>query len=193
MGSDKVIVLCEDRLCEDRAQEKPIRAWLEELGYNPRREVRFEAHPEASQGKTRNRAWVEQNYPILMKQQRSRAPRMQCSLVVCLDADVHGVVDVEQAMDARLVNAQANPLPRGQSENVALLIPNRNIETWLLFLAGQAVNETQDFKTFARSVDLDATPKQFALMATGKTARLPAEPPSLQHALDDECPRIPKC
>ena len=185
MGSDKVIVVC-----EDIAQEKPIRAWLEELGYNSKHEVRFIPHAEAHLGKTRNNGWVERMFASHARQQRSRVTRMQCSLVICTDADEKPVSTVEGLLEARLV-ADSQPM-RSPNENVALLIPKRHIETWLAFLVGEHVNEKTEYKNTMKRLDESVASKTFALVASSKAPRLPTEPPSLQQALDNECPRIPK-
>lgn len=185
MGSDKVIVLC-----EDRAQEKPIRAWLQELGYNSTREVRFEPYSGTNRGHNRDKHWVDEMFVSVVRQQRSRSTRMQCSLVVCRDADDDLLVEVERAFEVRL--AADNQSARASEERIALLIPKRHIETWMSFLAGEVVNEDDDYKNVVKLLDVNASARQFALTATGKIQRLNQEPPSLAQAFNNECPRIPK-
>lgn len=185
MGSDKVIVLC-----EDRAQEKPIRAWLRELGYNSTREVRFVPYVGTNRGQNRDKHWVDEMFASVVRQQRSRSTRMQCSLVVCRDADDELLIEIERAFEVRL--SIDNQPSRKSIESIALFIPTRHIETWMAFLSGVVVNEKDDYKNVVKSLDINVAVEQFALMATKKSGRLNGEPSSLTQAFDNECSRIPK-
>ena len=187
MGSDKIVVVCEDVM-----QEKPIRAWLKMLGYNTKREVVFRTHPGeiggGAGGQKRNNAWVEGRYIEEVQAHRERAARMQCALIVCRDGDGQTVEAHERAFDRRLSD-DSQP-KRGASESIALLFPNRHIETWLAFLAGHAVNETDDYKTLCRTVDIAACAQGFARLACGAQAQPENCPDALKIALENECPRI---
>ena len=185
MGSEKIVVICEDVM-----QEKPIRAWLKSLGYNTKREVVFRTHPEAVLGHKRNNAWVEQRYVEEVQAQRVRAHRMQCALIVCRDGDEESVEEHARTFDKRLANASLDK--RDANENIALLIPQRNIETWLVFLAGHNVNETDDYKALCRTVDVAESVKRFAHLACGVEAQPDDCPSALKVALENECPRISK-
>ena len=185
MGSDKIIVVCEDLM-----QEKPIRAWLKLLGYNTKREVIFRTHPGAALGHERNNAWVEQRYFDEVQAHRTRAHRMQCALIVCRDGDEKSVEEQERAFDKRLTNASQEK--RDAGESIALLFPTRNIETWLAFLADHAVNETDDYKALCRTVDIDESAQRFGRLACHREPQPTECPPSLKVALENECPRIPK-
>lgn len=184
-GSDKVVVICEDVM-----QEKPIRAWLKLLGYNTRREVVFRTHPEAALGHKRNNAWVEQKYVEEVQAHRERVHRMQCALIVCRDGDEKSVEEHERTFAKRLADASLDK--RAADESIALLIPRRNIETWLAFLADYDVNENDDYKAQCRTIDVNESARRFARLACSAPMQPDHCPSALKVALESECPRIQK-
>lgn len=65
-------------------------------------------------------------------------------LVVAIDADDETVARRKEQLDEKL--ALAGELPRGAQENIAIVVPKRNVETWIWYLDGNAVDETTDYK-----------------------------------------------
>ena len=187
MGSDKVVVLC-----EDIAQEKPIRAWLKLLGYNTKHEVRFLTDPGKSRDGKRNdnNGFVDTNYIEQVQAQRARVHRMQCALVICRDTDGATACDYLVLFNQRLIDDSSDE--RQPNESIALLFPASNIETWLVFLANHDVNETDDYKALSRKIDVDESAQRFGRVACHQEAQPADCRPSLKIAFDDQCPRIPK-
>jgi len=62
-----------------------------------------------------------------------------------VDADVGTVQDRLTQLDQALMNTGKAPV--GAAERIARLVPRRNVETWILCLNGDAVDEETDYKT----------------------------------------------
>lgn len=73
---------------------------------------------------------------------RSRAA--STVLIAVVDADNSAVHERFRQLDGSL--RENNMMERTESEPIAILIPKRNIETWICCLAGQPVNEAEDYK-----------------------------------------------
>ncbi len=135
-GASEVVVLV-----EDRNQLNFVRRFLKERGYSGRI-VRNHPLPIHGSGEQ----WVRRAYPSLLREvrQRARGRRAATALVVAIDADVKEVDErIRQLEDS--LKAAREPA-RDNQEFVALLVPKRNIETWILCLRGDAVDEAQDYK-----------------------------------------------
>jgi hypothetical protein len=61
----------------------------------------------------------------------------------------------------RRVAQEAGREARAAYERIALWIPRWNIETWLLFLNGKAVDEEANYKGQAREMDIKAAAREF--------------------------------
>ena len=79
-----------------------------------------------------------------MKEFRRRSQRAQTALIVIIDADVgtvkHRLLQLDQALEGSEQKAVDDT-----SEEIARLVPKRNVETWILCLNGEAVNEEDDY------------------------------------------------
>lgn len=125
-------------LAEDEAIERLAREVLLGLGFH-RREIYVVAYPV---GKGSAKQWVTQQYPSQVKVYRSKAHSQQICLLVGTDADEKSVVQRRAQLDAAL--RFGNLDSRGASERIVFWIPRWNMETWLLSLSGQDVNENDD-------------------------------------------------
>lgn len=65
--------------------------------------------------------------------------------MVLIDADLKIVVHREGELEAALANAGEHR--RESSEAIVLLIPKRPIETWILSLLGERVDEATDYRS----------------------------------------------
>jgi len=65
--------------------------------------------------------------------------------VVGIDADVKTVAQREKELETALENAREHG--RKPEEAIVLLIPKRHIETWILCLLGELVDEVTDYKS----------------------------------------------
>ncbi len=62
-----------------------------------------------------------------------------------IDADAHSVQDRWNQLNQALKDAEKPPVDI-EHEKIARLVPKRNIETWILCLTGQAIDEKTDYK-----------------------------------------------
>ncbi len=88
--------------------------------------------------------FVRDNYPVYLDAIRRR----NGILVVMIDGDNDSIEQrLKQLND---VCEQSDILPRKSSDNVAIFVPSRNIETWLAYLNGEDVNETDTYPRLRR-------------------------------------------
>jgi hypothetical protein len=67
------------------------------------------------------------------------------ALVVAIDADISTVAQRENELETAL--AEVGELRRQADEAIVLLIPKRHIETWILCLLGEHVDEVTGYKS----------------------------------------------
>lgn len=127
-------------LCEDKNHESFIIRYLRRLGFN-RRQIRPEPRPV---GRGAGEQWVRKRYPLAAEIQRSKANRSRASLIVIIDADTMSTEERKQQLDDAL--DAAGQARRGGSERIALVVPRRNIESWVHFTLHAEIDETTDFK-----------------------------------------------
>ena len=111
---------------------------------------------------------------------------LNIALATMIDADTKSVVDRQNELDASLTEAQLNR--RQENERIGIFVPKRNIETWIQYLMGHAVDEMTEYPPLKRKGDCKPYVKRFA-----RDCHQPLEhkaPPSLQAACK-ELSRIP--
>ncbi|MDR1971612.1 MAG: hypothetical protein LBQ46_06790 [Treponema sp.] len=130
-------------LCEDSQSACFIRRFLKKRHIG-RKDIREEISP-AGQGC--GEQWVRQQYPGELTNIRKH----KGYLIVCTDADRATVLERIQALDAecRKIGVPA----RTEDDAAALIIPKRNIETWIKYLHGTAVNEDDDYAPPTHAAD----------------------------------------
>ncbi|MEM5786258.1 MAG: hypothetical protein AAGU11_02995 [Syntrophobacteraceae bacterium] len=83
--------------------------------------------------------WVRHRFPIELRVYRQRRLRAASALVAITDADTKEVLDRINELKNQCESMQ---IPfRASDEAVALVVPKRNIETWIHYLNGEQVNE----------------------------------------------------
>jgi len=87
--------------------------------------------------------WVRERFAVEVEACRSR--HAETRLVVLIDADTRTVQERIAQLDTALREAGAPPIPV-DTEQIARLVPKRNIETWILCLNEEVVNEDTDYK-----------------------------------------------
>ena len=127
-------------LCEDQQQEVFIRHFLMRKGYT-QRQMRIERCPS---GKQAGEQFVRERYPAELKALRQRTARAGTALLVMIDADKRCVADTAKWLDT--ICGEQGVAARDQNDKAAVLIPRRNIETWIHFLDGDAVDEDTEYK-----------------------------------------------
>ena len=87
--------------------------------------------------------FVRERYANEVREFRRRSARASTALIVVIDSDRGDISTRIAQLQEVLVAAQLQP--RVCTEKIAHLIPKRNIETWILCLDGQTVDEESDY------------------------------------------------
>jgi hypothetical protein len=125
--------------CEDLQQRCFIHRYLTRKGLNARR-IRFLQCPAGDA-----KQFVRRNHVVEVRAMRARQ-HLRAGVISMLDADNVMVEDRKDELDRAL--QQAGLEPRQGSERVAVLVPRRNIETWIHALLGETVDETTTYPRF---------------------------------------------
>jgi len=164
-------------LAEDKRQQRFGYLHLKQLGYAIR-DVRLVELPA---GRQSGEQWVREKYPSQVKALRAR--QAQTLLLVIIDADNRSVTQRADQLHQALQGAGAQG--RGPLEGIAHFIPKHSIETWILALSGEPVNENQSYR-FAPRVDDQQPTAATAFRAGVLSAAAPAGwLPSLQVGRDE--------
>jgi hypothetical protein len=170
-------------LCEDLQQEVFIRRFLSGMGWNTR-SIRSVISPAA---KGAGEQWVRNTFPLELRVYRQRMHRAASGLIVAIDADTKGVQD---RYDELKVACRAHQVDFMQNdEAVALVIPKRNIETWIHHLNGHMVDEEKVYPKLER--ERECQPAVSNLIASCR-AGSPTDgmPPALKSACNAYNARI---
>ncbi len=132
-------------LAEDARHQSFVRQYLYRLDLKPR-DIRFEDLPS---GRGCGEQWVRERYARAVGAYRDRVARAKTWLVVAIDADTDTVERRTNQLSEGL--AQAGFTSRIGHEAIVHLIPKRHIETWILCLTGEDVDEETDYHN--REVD----------------------------------------
>jgi hypothetical protein len=127
-------------LAEDEQQQSFVYRWLREQGVEARK-IRKIPVPA---GKGAGEQYVREKYAEQVKAHRSRKNHLSLRLVVLIDADLQTVELRRGQLEDQLKTAQLQPMDPG--EGICLLVPRRNIETWIHHINGGAADETTDYK-----------------------------------------------
>jgi hypothetical protein len=125
-------------LVEDDHQEMLVYRYLKKRGLRPR----IESSPS---GKGSAESWVRKSFAKEVSAYRIRQAKASTALIVVIDADTHTVQDRLNQLDQALRDAGKQRVDAG-TEQIARLVPKRNVETWILCLTGQEVDEETDYK-----------------------------------------------
>jgi hypothetical protein len=125
-------------LAEDGRQGNFVSHYLKR-GYKYRK-IRLNIAPPAEGS---GEQYVRERYPEEVKLYRHNTARRKAALIAAIDADTGSVSGREQQLEQALTKAKE--VKRKKSEQIALLIPKRHIETWILCLTGDKVDETAEY------------------------------------------------
>ncbi len=125
-------------LAEDLPQANFARRYLQRAAGHRNPKVKI-----APSGRGSGEQFVRENYPIEMAYYRQRSHHRKAALVVVIDADVKSIKDRQSELETAL--KEAGEPPRKTTEVVALLVPKRNVETWILCLTREPVDEITDY------------------------------------------------
>lgn len=128
-------------LCEDQAHEVFVRRFLKSGWKRGPHDIRVEPYPK---GKGSGKKFVQDNAANQVKAYRSR--QASTVLIIVLDADEKEVASI-QNLFYKEIEDHTKKKGRGEKEQIAYVIPKWHIQTWLAYLDGQEVDET-DKKTY---------------------------------------------
>ena len=126
-------------LVEDDHHKMLIYRYLIECGWE-RHAIRIQQSPS---GRVSAESWVRKRFVEETNVYRSR--QAQTALIVMIDADTRTVQDRLNQLDQALTDSGTQTVV--ETEQIARLVPKRNVETWILCLNEQAVDEEIDYKT----------------------------------------------
>jgi hypothetical protein len=171
MGNRKVEIVL---ICEDNQHEAFIRRFLKRKGYSNK--PRVEKSPS---GRGSAEKWVRERYVIELQAYRSRRKELNHRLIVIRDGDGYSVdARIEQMNEACKAHSCEE---RQKGERVMILIPCRNIETWIAYLRGQTVDESKNYPALSRERECkDAVISLIEMCDKGKLS--PQAPTSLEAA-----------
>ncbi|MDE2953811.1 MAG: hypothetical protein OXR71_04750 [Gemmatimonadota bacterium] len=121
--------------------------------------------------------FVQDNYPAYLDAVRKR----NGILVVMIDGDNDSIEDRMKQLDNACTQKGISPRESGDEVKIAIFVPKRNIETWLAYLDGEPVNETDEYPKLGRERDCEKHVKVLKEMCARGRLRTPA-PPSLEDA-----------
>lgn len=126
-------------LVEDNCHKMLLYRYLVKRGLD-RHLIRIQQSPSGA-GSAEN--WVRREFVREVSEYRSRQAKTE--LIVVIDADTGTVHDRLQQLDQALLDGGKQAVDT-DAERIARLVPKRNIETWILCLNGQRVDEAMDYK-----------------------------------------------
>ena len=163
-------------LCEDQQQQTFIYRFLKRRGWE-KDDFRLIAVPA---GKLDGKQHVREKYPSELRALRTATKNT--ALVVMTDGDGDGIRkrmnQLDEACDKENIGR------RKSDDKVAVFIPTRNIETWLAYLDGESVDETQSYPRLEEEGECKRHVTTLIQMCNANKLRPPA-PPSLQAACEE--------
>ena len=162
-------------LCEDKQHAVFCRRFLGKRGWT-KRQLRILSPTSAGSA----RAYVLRQFPKELQAHRSGGMTL---LIVMIDGDQWGVKKTLSQLDEQ---CKVMPIPsRKEKDRVAIFVPTWNIETWLAYLGGKAVDETR--KNYPRlRHENDCVGQVATLLEMCKKGRLDGPAPASLKAAWDE-------
>lgn len=167
-------------LVEDQSLRRFASEVLLLLGFQ-RHDIRVIPYP-VGQGSAKH--WVEKQYPAEVRAYRKKANSQKIALLVGTEADQQIVKYRLDCLASSLTDA--NVSDRGAKERIVCWIPKWNIETWILHLSGQKVDEQSNLKNqVKKKPDYPAVAKAFVNSFRESPGERSATLPSLDVAFEE--------
>lgn len=165
----QVIILVEDKL-----QQNLVVKYLRRVGLEMHA-LRLVPTPS---GKGSGEQWVREQFQVEVAAYRAR--QAATKLIAVIDADTHSVPERLRQLDQKLKQSGVHPIDSAR-EQIARLIPKRNVETWILCLNDWDVDELTNYK--GANVDWDALTRSGAITFYEWTRSNTQIPPRCVHSL----------
>lgn len=141
MSSRRVRVVL---LCEDNQHETFVRRFLSAMGWNTR-ELYVVKSPSASGAAEQ---FVRERFPDELAAYHQRKNSAASALIAIIDADSKTVYERKGELEDA---SRQNSVPfRSADDAVALLVPKRNIETWIKYLMEGEAEEDKAYPKLQR-------------------------------------------
>ncbi|MCE2513479.1 MAG: hypothetical protein J4F37_00430 [Acidobacteria bacterium] len=163
-------------LCEDSQTDAFVRRFLRRRNFRGR-DIRTLPLPAGNQS---GEQWVRERYPTELKALRTR---QRAYLLVVTDADVLSTETRRAQLEAACDEKQIPP--RDDDDPVLVIVPRRNIETWLTYLGGTEVDEDTTYPRLRRERDCAAPAAELYRMCQEAQRLDEGAPPSLREACDE--------
>jgi len=154
-------------ICEDTQQECFARRFLYGMGWN-HRQLRVVKSPS---GRGSGDKWVKEKYARELSNYRQS--HVKYAFLTIVDGDTFGVQGRIQQFDNKCIELEI-PV-RTPSDKAAMIVPTRNIETWIRFLEGNRVDEISSYPKLRFESDCQAAVD--TLLSYCKGSGLPLEAP----------------
>ena len=163
-------------LCEDSQTDAFVRRFLKRRNFRGG-DIRTLPLPDGDQS---DEQWVRTRYPAALRAIRGRR---RDYLIVVTDADAGST----EARWAQLeTECERQQIARRQDDDqVLVVVPRRNIETWLAYLGGTRVDEVTSYPRLRRERDCAAQANHLYAMRHEVQRLDEAAPPSLREACEE--------
>ena len=163
-------------LCEDSQTDAFVRRFLKHRNFRGR-DIRTLPLPS---GRQSGEQWVRERYPTELRAIRRR---QGAYLIVVTDADTRSTAVRRAQLDAACDETETPR--RDDGDPVLVIVPRRNIETWLAYLGGTTVDEDTRYRKLKREGDCVAQANTLFRMCH-EEQRFPEDaPPSLQESCEE--------
>ena len=163
-------------LCEDSQIDAFVRRFLKHRRFRPR-DIRTLPLPA---GRQSGEQWVRERYPFELRAIREGR---NAYLIVVTDADSNSTETRRAQLEAECDRQRV--LRRNDADPVLVIVPRRNIETWLAYLDGVDVDECKTYQKLRRRGDC-ATHARHLYTMCHETQRLREPvPDSLREACEE--------
>lgn len=168
-------------LCEDKQQEVFISRVLEELGLGVKN--RFRTVSQKGQGGFTH---VLQNIEAELKAYMQNKNHQSSALIVMIDADNKTYDERFKELENNAETAKYQLILNDKQEAIAVLIPRRNIETWIHYLLdGNNVDEAIKYPKLKKPSDCQPAVKRWTEILTQNP-----KPVNLPDSLARACPEV---
>ena len=178
MSKRKVsLVIC----CEDKQQECFARRFLKGLGWDYR-QLFFRIN---SAGKGSGEQWVREKFAKELNIYHTK--QWTYAIIAIIDGDTKGV-EGRITQFNNICREKRVPV-RSNNDAVAIIVPTRNIETWIHYLNGETVDEETVYPKLKFESECQSAVDNLVTMCKGNGLSQDA-PPSLHSACEEYRSRI---
>ncbi|MDW8309907.1 MAG: hypothetical protein RMK20_11100 [Verrucomicrobiales bacterium] len=135
-------------LGEDERHLRFAEKFLIQRGLAHRREIFLQPVPA---GRGAGEQHVRKRFPNELKAIRSQSQFQRKFLLVLIDGDGRSASQRHQQLELACKTTGVTPF--GSNDPACVFIPCRNLETWVMFLLGNAVDEQTDYKQQVSEAD----------------------------------------